>query len=241
MLGVLTPPSADGLNFEHVLRPPASTPAPGPYYDEYFSGNVTVLLGSAASLNCRVKQVANATVSWMRAADVPTLLSVGSYTYTMDNRFRVEHNRHTSDWTLKLERTTHNDSGVYDCQIGTTPPLTRHIFLTVVEPDTEILGGPEIFIDQQSTINLTCVIEHAPQPPDFILWEHDKKTINYDSERGGVSVVTTKGRTTVSQLLIRAARPPDSGRYTCRPASSKPASVRVHVLKAVSEYVPSGM
>lgn len=55
--------------------------------------------------------------------------------------------------------------------------------------------------------------------------------INYDSERGGVSVVTTKGRTTVSQLLIRRARPPDSGVYTCRPASSKPASVRVHVLQ----------
>ena len=45
----------------------------------------------------------------------------------------------------------------------------------IPEPDTEIIGGPEIFIDLRSTINLTCVIEHTPQPPDFILWEHNSK------------------------------------------------------------------
>ncbi|KAF0311269.1 Zwei Ig domain protein zig-8 [Amphibalanus amphitrite] len=220
-----------GLDFQRVLRPVVSTPGPGPYYDEYFSGNVTVLLGTEATLNCRVKQASGITVSWLRVADVPKLLSVGAYLYTMDNRVQVEHKSQSSDWTLTLRNTTHSDTGVYDCQVGTTPPLDRYIHLTVVEPDTEILGGPEIFIDQRSTINLTCVIEHSPQPPDFIFWEHNSKVINYDSDRGGISVVTTKGRTTVSQLLIRHARPPDSGRYTCRPASSRPAAVSVHVLK----------
>ena len=56
-----SPPA--GLDFQRVLRPAVSTPGPGPYYDEYFSGNVTVLLGTEATLNCRVKQASGVTVS----------------------------------------------------------------------------------------------------------------------------------------------------------------------------------
>lgn len=54
--------------------------------------------------------------------------------------------------------------------------------------------------------------------------------INYDSPRGGVSVVTNKGETTTSFLLIKSARPSDSGHYQCNPSNAKPKSVTVHVL-----------
>lgn len=54
--------------------------------------------------------------------------------------------------------------------------------------------------------------------------------ISYDSPRGGVSVITEKGETTTSFLLIQSARPQDSGQYQCNPSNAKSKSVTVHVL-----------
>uniref|UniRef100_A0A182P4J1 Ig-like domain-containing protein n=1 Tax=Anopheles epiroticus TaxID=199890 RepID=A0A182P4J1_9DIPT len=64
------------------------------------------------------------------------------------------------------------------------------------------------------------------------------KIISYDSPRGGVSVITEKGDTTTSFLLIQNARPSDSGQYTCNPSNAKSKSVTVHVLNG--EY-PAAM
>ena len=52
------------------------------------------------------------------------------------------------------------------------------VFLIIVftEPSTEILGGKDVFIDQDSALNLTCVV-HAPEPPAHIFWIHDGKVI----------------------------------------------------------------
>ena len=52
--------------------------------------------------------------------------------------------------------------------------------------------------------------------------------INYDSERG-ISVTTTPGRRTHSQLSIKKADVSDSGNYTCAPSSALPASIHVFV------------
>ena len=54
--------------------------------------------------------------------------------------------------------------------------------------------------------------------------------IGYDSNRGGVSVVTEKGIESSSSLLIQNARPSDSGKYVCRPENAESATVKVHVL-----------
>lgn len=42
------------------------------------------------------------------------------------------------------------------------------------EPATEIIGGPDLFIDRGSTINLTCVVLHSPEPPAYIFWNHNE-------------------------------------------------------------------
>lgn len=54
--------------------------------------------------------------------------------------------------------------------------------------------------------------------------------INYDSQRGGVSVITEKGEITTSYLLIQKAKISDSGKYTCSPSHANPHTVNVHVL-----------
>lgn len=91
--------------------------------------------------------------------------------------------------------------GGYECQVGITPRVSRHIYLSVVgtffffcissvknevnqrdpaEPTTTILGGSEMHIDVGSTINLTCLIQHTPEPPDHVFWTHNQQvSINF--------------------------------------------------------------
>lgn len=54
--------------------------------------------------------------------------------------------------------------------------------------------------------------------------------INFDSPRGGISLVTEKGSTTSSRLLIQKASSSDTGYYSCDPSNAKSATVRVHIL-----------
>ncbi|XP_016842611.1 zwei Ig domain protein zig-8 isoform X7 [Nasonia vitripennis] len=214
----------------------------GPYFDKSASKNVTALLGKTTYLNCRVKNLGNKTmshlqVSWVRHRDIH-LLTIGRYTYTNDQRFRAIHNAQSDDWVLQIKYPQHRDTGIYECQVSTTPHMSHFVHLNVVEPVTEILGGPDLYIDRGSTINLTCIVLHSPEPPAYIFWNHNDAIISYDSSRGGVSVVTEKGDSTTSFLLVQQAKPTDSGRYTCNPSNAQPKSITVHVLNG--EY-PAAM
>ncbi|ALC45736.1 dpr9 [Drosophila busckii] len=229
---ISSPAGASGIN-RNTIELIDDSRNGGPYFDKAASKNVTALLGKTAYLNCRVKNLGNKTmllqVSWVRHRDIH-LLTVGRYTYTSDQRFRAIHQPQTEDWMLQIKYPQHRDSGIYECQVSTTPHMSHNIHLTVVEPSTEIIGAPDLYIESGSTINLTCVILNSPEPPAYIFWNHNNAIINYDSPRGGVSVVTNKGETTTSFLLIKSARPSDSGHYQCNPSNAKPKSVTVHVL-----------
>ncbi|KYN01338.1 hypothetical protein ALC62_07957, partial [Cyphomyrmex costatus] len=116
--------------------------------------------------------------------------------------------------------------------------IVHVIFSLIAEPVTEIAGGPDLYINKDSTINLTCYVRHAPEPPSTIIWSHNHQAINFDSPRGGISLVTEKGPVTSSRLLIQKAIDRDSGLYTCSPNNTHPNSVRVHI---VNEEHPAAM
>lgn len=42
-------------------------------------------------------------------------------------------------------------------------------------PTATILGGPDLYVDKGSTINLTCIIKFSPEPPTHIFWYHQDK------------------------------------------------------------------
>lgn len=88
--------------------------------------------------------------------------------------------------------------GIYECQISTTPPRGYPVYLNVVgkltcscspkgrvhsngfeisftEPLTMIIGGPEIFINTGSTINLTCIVKNSPESPFAMYWTHNNE------------------------------------------------------------------
>ena len=70
-------------------------------------------------------------VSWVRHRDIH-LLTVGRYTYTSDQRFEALHLPHAEEWTLRIRYPQKKDSGIYECQISTTPPIGHPVYLTIV-------------------------------------------------------------------------------------------------------------
>ncbi|XP_022120275.2 zwei Ig domain protein zig-8-like [Pieris rapae] len=210
-----------------------------PYFDPSTPDNVTGLVGHPVTLLCKVKNLQNRTVSWVRHRDIH-LLTVGRYTYTSDQRFEAQHKQRSEEWALRIRSPQRRDSGQYECQISTTPPIGHAVYLSIVEPETEIMGGSDLFIYAGSTINLTCIVRHTPEPPNAINWSHRGKTINFDSTRGGISLVTEKGIHSSSRLLVQAARTSDAGAYECVPDNAQSASVRVHVLTGESPAAMQG-
>ncbi|GAB6018937.1 hypothetical protein CHUAL_000585 [Chamberlinius hualienensis] len=193
------------------------------------STNVTAQLATIAYLNCRVQHLGDKVVSWVRRRDFH-ILTVGLYTYTSDQRFQVLHKDESEDWTLQIKYTQSRDAGVYECQVSSDPPVGQFFTLNVVVASANILGLPDLYFKSGSTITLTCVISQSPDPPMYVFWYHDSRMINYDTSRGGITVNTIKGDTSVSTLTISDAQKSDSGNYTCNPANAEPTSVTVHVL-----------
>ncbi|XP_026325867.1 hemicentin-2-like [Hyposmocoma kahamanoa] len=198
-----------------------------PYFDNSTKREATAAVGQPAYLHCRVRNLADRAVSWIRKRDLH-ILTVGVHTYSSDARFAALHADGSDEWTLRVAPAQPRDSGVYECQVSTEPKISMSFRLTVVVSKAEILSGPELFVRAGSDINLTCVAKHAPDPPSFIYWYRGEQVVNY-AQRGGISVETEQ-KTRTSRLLIARAAPHDSGNYTCAPSSSESASVIVHVL-----------
>lgn len=70
-------------------------------------------------------------VSWIRHRDVH-ILTVGSYTYTSDQRFQATHHKDTDEWTLQIKWAQKRDAGMYECQISTQPIRSFFVHLEVV-------------------------------------------------------------------------------------------------------------
>ncbi|KAK8741946.1 hypothetical protein OTU49_002025 [Cherax quadricarinatus] len=203
-------------------------PPPGPSFDRNLPRNITIQSGKTAVLSCRVFNVNDKSVSWIRQDDLH-ILTVDKYKYSTDQRVSVVFNEPNLEWVLRIRGVTPADAGRYECQVSTKPVLSFVVNLKVVVPRAWVLNAPEIFVHRGSPINLTCVVTHGTERPVFIYWYHHNQVIDYEG-RGGVTVHTQTGRDTVSHLLVKEAGPGDSGKYTCSPSNGEDASVNLHVL-----------
>ncbi|KAK2721750.1 hypothetical protein QYM36_003907 [Artemia franciscana] len=104
-----------------------------PFFDEYGSGsNITVQLGETAFLNCRIHDLQDKTVSWVRRQDSDVhLLTFGRQTYSTDSRFSLNFQQ-PNDWRLQIRYASPRDEGIYECQISTHPPNVYTMRLRVV-------------------------------------------------------------------------------------------------------------
>ena len=56
-------------------------------------------------------------------------------------------------------------------------------FVVSSEAQTEVLGGPDVYINTGSSINLTCLVQYTPQPPNFVVWQHNGKVTSPHSHQ----------------------------------------------------------
>ena len=62
-------------------------------------------------------------------------------------------------------------------------------FIFILEPSTYVIGGPDMFVDIGSMVNLSCVVSYTEKPPDKVVWLHNEEEISFRGPRSGVSVI----------------------------------------------------
>ena len=80
------------------------------------------------------------------------------------------------------------------------------ILTLISEPEVTVLGGPDMFVETGSVINMTCSVAWTPAPPASTSWRHNNSLISFRGPRPGVSIIIDKGEITTAQLLIMSAR-----------------------------------
>ncbi|XP_066247056.1 lachesin-like [Euwallacea similis] len=202
----------------------------GPYFDSTAPTNITTQLGTHAYLPCKVKQLGNKSVSWIRKRDAH-ILTVDKFTFIADDRFQAFPVETADTWTLQVKYVQARDAGQYECQVSTEPKMSHFITLNVVIPKIEITGKPDMFVKMGSSVQLKCVITQSLEEPSYIFWYHDgERVLTYDKSAVDIRAEREGPDTTVSTLIIHYTNPEDSGNYTCSPSNLDSSSVLLHVL-----------
>ena len=79
------------------------------------------------------------------------------------------------------------------------PTELKCILISHSDPRTHIIGGPDMFVDVGSMVNLSCVVAFTERPPEKVIWFHNGIEISYRGPRTGVSVrerISTSGSPT---------------------------------------------
>ncbi|KAH8419150.1 hypothetical protein KR222_006804, partial [Zaprionus bogoriensis] len=200
-----------------------------PQFDNGTEREIIAALGTTARMHCRVRNLGDRAVSWIRQRDLH-ILTIGIMTYTNDQRFLARHIDNSDEWVLKVVSVQPRDAGVYECQVSTEPKISLAYKLVVVTSKAQILSNRELYIQSGSDINLTCIAPQAPGPYTHMLWYKDTELVS-DSTRGGIRVISEQQIKT-SNLVISRVLHTDSGNYTCSADNSNSDSVFVHIIKS---------
>ena len=112
----------------------------------------------------------------------------------------------------------------------------------LVAPDTSsasrgasvtILGPALLEVRPGASVSLECVVQHRySAAPAYFSWFVRGRPLDLASHPGGLQIThETRDLASVSRLRLGAARPGDSGLYTCSPAPSQGnASVTLSVM-----------
>jgi len=119
--------------------------------------NITVMVGETAFLPCRVKNLDQYTVSWIKASDV-TVLSVGHLAFSSDARISVVQvprpRLSAADWNLSIKNASLADDGMYECQVNTDPKINYKVFLKVTDPTKSLQAdSPYYQVDDHAAAN----------------------------------------------------------------------------------------
>ncbi|XP_028044797.1 zwei Ig domain protein zig-8 isoform X2 [Monomorium pharaonis] len=214
--------------------------------------NVSAFVGQTAYLPCRVRNLGDKVVSWMRSRDLHILTS-GNFSFSSDARFGPQHTPGSDAWTLRLDNARKTDSGKYECQVNTEPKIMYAVQLSVRDPDrSEGYDEPH---SQQTRITHADRIGRTFKDTTETFPINTERTVgNRDKDfqraaRGGICVETERGAArTVSVLTLATVTQDDVGNYSCRPTEGRSATVtlvveeeeRTEAMQRDAGYVSSG-
>lgn len=157
-----------------------------------------------------------------------SLLFIGPAQHTPDKRFSVSEQPDGQAWTLRLKQVTKKDSGVYECQVNTSPESISLLFnVSVVSGRTRILPPDHLItVNAGGQINLHCVIETGPVEPTFILWYKEGKLVEYSTSRASVTMSASE-KGFFSHLIVDNVTLDDGGLYKCDSDLTGEESVQV--------------
>ena len=80
-----------------------------------------------------------------------------------------------STWVLILRAVEQSDAGWYECQVSTTPKMSKWVQLEVVVPEVNIKGPEDMFVTAGSDLVIECVTKNVISKPEFVTWKFNEK------------------------------------------------------------------
>ncbi|CAL1292649.1 unnamed protein product, partial [Larinioides sclopetarius] len=206
-----------------------------PWFSKTSKANVSFGVSSTAYLHCKVHNLGNKTVSWIRKKDFH-LLSVGDEVFTTDQRFQVFHIEKAHLWILEIHNSKFIDSGIYECQINTYPQMSNIFRLNILALEAHISEGSILYIEKDTPIDLNCCLKNN-FGTIYLKWQKNKYPLD-ERERNsrGIQVITKWRPWPSTRLLITNSQESDSGIYTCSSENVQPASINIHVFDRVKTF-----
>lgn len=189
--------------------------------------------GTTASLHCKVINLGNYTVGWIKLDPNSStyILTLGHVPIIFDHRLNVVFDPTTNDWMLTINDVSPADEGVYQCQINTNPTVFHSVTLHVIksEPVTTSSSVDGRFAAEEGeTALLPCRVQNLGDASVTWLRVSDQQ-------------VLTAGEYTLSPdfrfkahtndyenwlLQITDVRRDDEGEYLCQASTNPITSLR---------------
>jgi hypothetical protein len=108
--------------------------------------NVTTAEGGKALLFCTIRSLGdNNTVSWIKKARHPVVLSSGTAVFTSDRRVRIKSRSDT--WILQIDPVLQKDDAFYECQVNTRNTMSLVFKINVDRSLSMNLGMSRLYIN----------------------------------------------------------------------------------------------
>ncbi|TRY66995.1 hypothetical protein TCAL_13929 [Tigriopus californicus] len=159
-----------------------STEMPVPSFKLESNTSVVISAGQTAYLHCLIQNLGDRSVSWIRRSDL-MVLTIGEIAYTQDKRFTPIHENGSEVWILKIKSPEVDDTGEYECQLSYHEDEEQRYSLAfslkVLNSRAYIQDDRDLHVEKGSRLSLSCSILEPSAPPDYVLWYHDGKVLNY--------------------------------------------------------------
>ncbi|XP_072743552.1 uncharacterized protein [Anoplolepis gracilipes] len=212
----------------------------GPYFEDGDREmNVTTRIGSTVLLDCKIGMLGDKKVTWLQHdKDSFRLLTVGRTQYSTDQRISLNF-RYPSNWRLQILYANPRDSGLYQCQVATHPPLVKKINVVVTAPtltisdDSGRIVSKERHLKAGSVLRLRCEARDVLESlNESVVWTRGDETLSEDISENRTTEISAGKEVLVivSTLIVERASPRHAGNYSCVVPGKAKTTVAVHVL-----------